>query len=124
MSYAYLIDSMGDNKHFEINIEEFNARLKEQWSDAESLSTSYGKVVSVWRVTIEGVSIRLSLWKNRETVSLEGGDSRSIAEVALWYRALVPLEYRLFLYSGPSFHNPITLETNTTIADLEKILSA
>jgi hypothetical protein len=124
MSYGYLIDSMGDDKHFEINIDEFNARLKEQWSDAESLSTSYGKIVSAWRLPIKGISIRLNLWKNRETVSIEGGDSSSIAEIAVWYRSLVPLAYRLFLYSGPSFNNPIILESDTTIPDVVRMLSA
>lgn len=122
MSYGYLIDSMGAKQHFEVSLEEFNTRLKNQWPDAESLSTSYGKVVTIWRLKIEAASIRVNLWNNRETVSLEGGDNRSIGEVAVWYRSLVPSKYRLFLYSGPNFLNPISLESNTTVGDLVKRL--
>ena len=96
-----------------IDPQEFIARLRARWPDAQVSTHDDDSLAAVTaELPIAGdYPPRAILMKDRQVVGLEGG-LRESAEVAVWMREIVPAEQDLiFLDQGYHFHVPLTEHT-------------
>jgi hypothetical protein len=93
-----------------IEPDEFVARLRERWPDAQVTTHEPGSLAAVtFELELAGsYPPRGELMSDGQVVGLEGG-LRESAEVAGWVREIVPPEQELIFYDqGYHFHVPLT----------------
>jgi hypothetical protein len=117
MSYAFLVDSIGAQDYFKIDVAEFVERLKREWPGAKVQKSNSPTHLVRWEINIKDHFILGGLHSNQETISLEG-DLSLAAEIAAWYRGIVPSGYKLFFYTGARVDRPVELTEGITSNDI------
>jgi hypothetical protein len=51
-------------------------------------------------------------------ISFKGGSLADVAQIALWYRAIVPVQHTMHLFEDALYHQPIDLTATTTADDI------
>jgi hypothetical protein len=118
MSSSYLIGTYGNVNCFEVDVPHFREHIAETWSNVKINET--GISLLNWIVREANFTAMCDLQSDKQTVSIygTGGTHLSTANIAVWYRAFVPHDCKLFLYSGNHWKNPLKLTSDTTIEDV------
>jgi hypothetical protein len=99
-----------------IDLEEFGERFLKQWPEGKTERTSAGGLS--WFVPEKGsAGFFGELQSNQQIVSFGPGNWSVYVDFVLWYRALVPQQYRLFLFTSNSFDS-LELTSETTRQDI------
>src|SRR5690242_8379049 len=86
-----------DSSGLQINLDEFKEKFAQVWPDGKfELSPEKGLLWSVPEDLSAG--FYGSLQSNHQIVSFSPGGWQVFKDFILWYRSLVPLEYRLFFF--------------------------
>lgn len=126
MGYGYLVSSIGPQPSYITDPQEFIAHFKERWLDAEiRLLPQSDSYALRWRIQIAEFPSLGGLQRNSNCISIDAvRDHLDAAEIAVWYRTIVPAEVELYFYTGPRWQSPVKIEPTTTAQEIvEKFLS-
>ena len=114
MGVTYLITSANNDLY--IGGQSFIEQLQKEWSvtKVHHISDERAHSVLQWGLEMEDGSSFLGDF-NPQGISFKGGDLFNVARIALWYRTIVPSEYKLLLYESSLDHQPIELIEGMTL---------
>jgi hypothetical protein len=122
MSAGFLIGPYNHNG-YEIDLPLLHDYISTTWKNVRINDS--GISILNWEIHEQSYSALCDLQNNKQTVSIygTGGTHLSTATIAIWYRAFVPSQCELFLYSGSRWDNPLELTSQTTLEDVISWLS-
>jgi hypothetical protein len=127
INMAYLIVTAEENstieeKHYQIQIEDFALRLRERWADVEIQGQLFpgDTYLLNWSIAIGNFRLVGGIQGDRRTITLEDFPEGAI-QFAVWYRSITPLTYRLFI-SHDSSGNEYEVLSITTESELSQEL--
>jgi hypothetical protein len=123
MSYSYLIGPIEFPAKLEIDIDYFIQQLKTKWPDATVRQTmDQSTIYSLeWQLKTGGEgALYGGLRLSPPIVSIDGGDLSLIAEFAIWYRSIIPSEFKLYFYVSSLNREPMELKEDTKEAEIRE----
>jgi hypothetical protein len=117
MGVAYIINS--ENHDLRVDTTYFVEQLQNRWPNTEVrfISDPRAHAVFQWHLTMDDGAFMLGDF-SAQGISYEVSNLSNVARFALWYRTLVPVGYKLFLYKESLAHKPIELMKETTQEDI------
>jgi hypothetical protein len=119
MSHAFIISTLGETD-LRTDATYFEKQLRKQWPDAEIhvITDPQAHSVLQWKIMTQSKDLILGDLYGEQSVAFKGGDRTDVVNFALWYRTIVPLRYKLYLYKEDLSHQPIELTADVTIEDI------
>jgi hypothetical protein len=86
-----------EKNRWQIDVNLFVDNLQKRWPNVpfRFMSDIIPTDIVEWEPKIGRNNLLCILYKDQQTISMEGGDPSDYAEVVLWYRQLVPAQYKL-----------------------------
>ncbi len=122
MGYGYLVSSRSAVSNQSDHItdpEKFLADMKQRWPDADvSPSQSEGYALD-WTIGLRGYKVIGGLQRNSDCITIDSvREHVDAAEIAVWYRSVVPPEVNLYFYTGPRWQHPVKITATTTASEI------
>lgn len=110
---------------FHIDPKQFVQRLQERWPNATVQLDEYPNNPSWLKgiIPLGEERVKYTFPHSHGVLLLDDGDCTGYAEVALWFRSLVPAEYRLFL-SDENGYFDVEIQENSAEDELLAAMSA
>ncbi|HEX2916242.1 MAG TPA: hypothetical protein VH186_36110 [Chloroflexia bacterium] len=115
----YFIISPLEEIDWKIDLEDFIQKLVAEWSEAKVEIDNNPQSPYLLEFELKLGEYQVSRYVNRTALFMAGGDLKEYAEIAVWYRKIVPPRYQLFLYcAGDSPGEEFELLPETTEQDI------
>jgi len=110
-----------DHVEYALNVAEFTKQLKTRWSSVEfeDIDPEEGFYVLRWWLHEDNVDHVGGLHSDHQTIDLDDFPE-GIAPFVVWFRSIVPSQYRLML-AHDSSSDEIELTENLTADEIEKL---
>ena len=109
---------------WQVDIDYFIDNLQEKWPNApfRFMSEIIPTDLVEWEPKMGRNELLCIFYKDQQTISMEGGDLSDYAEIALWYRQLVPPQYHL-IFADEGGNVKVPLQMNTTKQQIVQAIS-
>lgn len=116
----YLI-TFEDHVDYLLDVADFSAQLSAKWSSIkfEILESDNNLYALCWWIEEGTMTHEGGLHRNCRTIDIDDY-SEGILQFAVWFRGIVPIQYRLML-AHDSSSNDLELTNNLTVSDIEKL---
>jgi hypothetical protein len=115
-----------DNCDLQIDVDIFEHQLGERWSDVkvDNFSLQSNFVTRSWWVTFTEENQEVTLDKHYRSVWIDNCYDQTLAEFLVWYRSVIPIEYRLFVAHDSWGEEQIELTRAITEAQIIRMLES
>jgi hypothetical protein len=112
--------SQSESDFYHVSQTELEGALHARWPDVEVILAADPRsgVSCYWTMDLGRGPFDCRLSLGRECLWLEDGDAADHATMAIWFRRLVPAQYRLSFFNPDGYPRQFELTTDTTEEDV------
>lgn len=116
---GYLVISPDENPTWALSPDVFAAEIMKRWPDVELTWVEAPEALSAidFAISLDAYDFTGRFWRDGQTLSLDDAEMEELAQVALWFRDMVPAEQRL-MFLDEADNGDVMLERGMTVDQL------
>ncbi|MBN8595117.1 MAG: hypothetical protein J0M33_25415 [Anaerolineae bacterium] len=121
----YIIAPIGESTtEFRLDSSYLAQQLRHHWPGVEVRETNpgNGQPNTSWAISITNCHLIGDYWQDDGTILLDASNHEA-ADFALWYRTMIPIDQRIWIFDDLGNHSPYEIQAQTLKESIVKALT-